>query len=153
MLTRILITLQPISRKITLIFHLQLAHSSCSVNSSRCGRSLLSLLMNCWVRDPTAQLRPAQRLFPFRFQVRPSSLATAPIRQSCHLSGCQLIIMIFQLHSALNLDQGLCRFPTRTQHKEARGRQAQVRPPSPAGQHGEAPPSMSILGAQGPGPK
>lgn len=82
--------------------------------------------MNCWVCNPTAQLRPAQRLFPFRFQLRPSSLATTPIRQSCHLSGCQLIIMIFQLHSALNLDQGLCRFSTRVQHKEAHGRQASL---------------------------
>lgn len=66
-------------------------------------------------QSSTAQLRPAHGLFRFCLQVRPSSLATTPIRPSCHLSGCQLIIMIlmiFQLDSALSPDQGHGRFPT-----------------------------------------
>lgn len=69
--------------------------------------------------NPTAA---GPSLFRFWLQVRPSSLATAPIRPSCHLSGCQLIIMIlmiFQLDSALNPDQGYGRFPIRPHHRKA----------------------------------
>lgn len=81
----------------------------------------------------------------FCLQGRPSSLATTPIRPSCHLSGCQLIIMIlmiFQLDSALNPDQEHSRFPTRPHHQGAPppGKAGPVRP---AGQPGEAPPSTS----------
>lgn len=122
------------------IVHLQPAHSSCSGKTSRCGRRLLSLPMNRWVYTLLPNCgQPKQGLFRCWLQVRPSSLATTPIRPSCHLSGCQLIIMmlmIFQLDSALNPDQGHGRFPTRPHHKGDHGRQSPVRPPSPTGQHG-----------------
>lgn len=98
-----------------------------------CTQQLLRKDQQMWVKtalpshellglNPTAQVWPAQGLFRFWLQVRPSSLATTPIRPSCHLSGCQLIIMIlmiFQLDSALNPDQGYGRFPTRPHHRGA----------------------------------
>lgn len=72
----------------------------------------------CVTLTPTA----ASCHFPFQLQVRPSSLATIPIRQSHHLSGCQLIIMIlmiFQLGSALDPIRGIADSPNPGHHKEA----------------------------------
>lgn len=108
---------------------------------------LLPYPFHCWVCNPNTRPRPVQRHFPFRLQGRPSSLATILIRQSRHLSGCQLIIMIlmiFQLGSSSNLIRGSADATGRAHPKAGSGPHLQVSPEEP---HLPCPPAT-----QGPGP-